>query len=518
MADGYSDMNFSVPEGVDPIAIGVFDTGKSSYDPLKTIDEGWERQRQNRMIKDEQRREDYKSFIKNLPTFDAFNIRLSSDLNDKVQKMREYAERKYKAGQFSPFLKTEKGPEGKNVEKELKRMEREIMTIAPFYEKAAKAYDTALSTAKNPKLQDKINQKLTWENLDKIANAKTVDEMAQALSKNPVVFKPTPIDMLKYFNDQFDTLVSKADQELLGIRKDPKTGLIISETGLAENKARNAGMQVYRNAMRDENMANWITENYQQAKSFGLTKDRNGMDMDQMEWYLKEHMPQLATTSTVRNPLKEGGTGSNKKKELTVINKGKYYQVKTGPSAINVPGEITGMDEKGNEVNMTSQNAKLSEFGYGELPDGSIGKYAKLTFTEGSGFEKETREITVPYSEYQQVIKDNYIVPGLKDIESGEDIVAPIQYTATKNVEEKRKGLRGGWKKFDEISYELKDRNGELAKPEEQIEFKKLIELKRYEDVDEAVDMYIKIKTFMRNNNRSSFDATIKELQKLGKL
>jgi hypothetical protein len=499
----YSDVNFSVPEGADPMGIGVFDTGKSSYDPLQTIRSGWEKTRQERMIKDEREREDYQNYVNKLPTFDAFNEKLSSDLNSKVGKMKEYAEQKYKAGIFSPFLKTERGPEGKKVNDELKRMEKEIMNIAPFYEKAANVYNQSMAVAKDINNRDLINRKLTFQNLKKIADAETPEQLAEAISQNPVVFKPTPIDMLKYFNEQFDTLVSPADKELLDIKTDPKTGLIISTTGLGENKARNAGMQIFRTAMRDDNKKQWITEKYQQAKESGLTKDASGMDMDMQEWYLKEHMPQLAITSDVRNPVKDSTSGTGKKKKLTVINKGKYFEVKTGPEAISVPGEIKGLDEKGKDITISSQNALLSGFGYGPMPDGSIGKYAKLTIVEGSGDEKESIEITTPYSEYQQVIKDNYVVPGLKDIEAGEDVIAPVTYSATKTMEKRKKGLFGS----EEVPiYELKDRNGRPAKAEEQIEFKNFVQSEGLEDVGYAADIYSKIKTFMRDNNIRNFE------------
>ena len=60
-------VDFNIPEGADPMGIGILDLGKSSYDPIETIQRFNENRRQNRLIRDERRREDYRYYMDRLP-------------------------------------------------------------------------------------------------------------------------------------------------------------------------------------------------------------------------------------------------------------------------------------------------------------------------------------------------------------------------------------------------------------------------------------------------------------------
>lgn len=508
---------------MDPLGIGVPNLGKSEFDLNKIIESGFQRQRANRMLKDQQDREDYQNFINKLPSFDAFNNKLSTDLNNKVQKMKDYAEQKFKAGVFSPFVKTERGPEGKNVEKELKNMENELATITPFYKKASDVYAQAEKVVNDPTKKDLINRDLTLANMKKIAEAKSPQELAAAISENPIVFKETPVDMFKYFNDSFDELISRADQELLGIKRDPRTGLIVTETGIADNKAQNAGMRIFRNAMRDTNKASWINENYKADKEAGLTKNAEGLDIDKQEWFIREYMPELGNKATVRNPVTEGGTGK-KKPELTSVSENGLVW-KTGPKAINVPDTIEIYKPDGSTEEKAISNAKLSEFGYGKLPDGSMGKYVKFIVTSKDGANTLTEEYVAPYEQYKKLISDNYVAKGVEKLDEMSNKPADIKYNVS--IEKKDTGtVIGNWWRRNvsgnenpsDVTINLTGVNGEAASVKEVEEFKKLMNETSFNSDKEAADMYSRVKTFMRDNEIKSFDEAIQILKDNGKL
>ena len=83
----YGDVNFSVPEGADPLGVGVPDLGRSSYDPIATIQAGWDRSRQDRLIRKDREQRNYEQFQQTLPTVDSVNKNLASIQNKKIMEM-----------------------------------------------------------------------------------------------------------------------------------------------------------------------------------------------------------------------------------------------------------------------------------------------------------------------------------------------------------------------------------------------------------------------------------------------
>ena len=104
-----SDVQFTVPEGADPLGIGVPDLGKSSYDPLATIRRGWDVTRARQERKRQEQRQDYQQFVEDLPTFEGINAQVTAELNKDVAKMKELAEQEMLAGPFAQFARTEEG-------------------------------------------------------------------------------------------------------------------------------------------------------------------------------------------------------------------------------------------------------------------------------------------------------------------------------------------------------------------------------------------------------------------------
>jgi hypothetical protein len=79
-----------------------------SYDPIESIRNGWETARQDRLIKSQERREDWKAQKAEIPTYQNFNRKVAGKLNQKAVKIGEYVDQQYRAGQFWPFAKTKR--------------------------------------------------------------------------------------------------------------------------------------------------------------------------------------------------------------------------------------------------------------------------------------------------------------------------------------------------------------------------------------------------------------------------
>ena len=154
MAKGtkYSDVNYSVPEGADPLGIGVPDLGKSSYDPIATIRHGWEASRQERMMNRDLQQQTYEAYMKNMPTPEGINQKITRDVNKKLGKMGALFQQQQRAGGFSDIAKTD---EGKNVQAELAQLENEVASTIPVYNSLSKQYEKDLATMRSGANKDR---------------------------------------------------------------------------------------------------------------------------------------------------------------------------------------------------------------------------------------------------------------------------------------------------------------------------------------------------------------------------
>lgn len=228
MANSYNSVNFSIPTGADPMGIGGFDLGRSSYDPIQSIKEGWATQRQDEIMADENRRKEYEEYMKKLPpAYESVNGKISGELNQKVVEMGRLAYQRYKSGMFAPWAKTESGAK---TESELNQMEDYIAKVGPVANKLDSMYKVAYEERNNPDNIDKIDFEETDKNMQEFANAQNIDEMTRAATKPLVVFKPTPVEMNDWFAKYLKVFMPDADKNQTNLTLDTKTGYYVSTT------------------------------------------------------------------------------------------------------------------------------------------------------------------------------------------------------------------------------------------------------------------------------------------------
>lgn len=284
----YRSVDFSVPEGADPMGIGVPDLGKSSYDPLATIRRGWEKTREERLMKEAERREDYQKFMEKLPTFESVNEKVASKLNSKAVEMGKLAHQRYKSGAWSPFAKTE---EGLSTERELGRMEKELVQEGSQYNAMKEKYKIADQFIRDPANYDKIDWEVTLPRIESFTDAEDIEGMSNALQKPLVALKPDPVDFHSWLNDQIGTFIPGEDQEIVGQIFDPETGKFKVKTKEYTNPERAAkGMIKIYNTAEDQ-YKNWIDRRYELApEEEKVTKD--DVPVGTEDWFASKFVPE----------------------------------------------------------------------------------------------------------------------------------------------------------------------------------------------------------------------------------
>lgn len=292
-----SDVKFT--GGPDPLGIGVPDLGRSSYDPLEQIRTGFERSRQERMIRQKERREDYQKFMEDLPTYEAINQNVAGRLNEKVKAMGDLALQKYKSGDFSPFAKT---PTGEKTVAELGRLERETIEEGQAYEALLPVYKKARDFAANPANQEKIDWEETQKRMGAFVGAEDVKGMADAASQNLVVLKPEPVELNKWITERAAELIPEDDIQT-SVVKDEETGQVITTKRKFKNptKAANTYKDIYRNADQSEQrFVNAVNKDFERAvkRNDPLAVDEFGNPRPVEDFFAAKYVPEYANQIT----------------------------------------------------------------------------------------------------------------------------------------------------------------------------------------------------------------------------
>jgi len=292
----YSNVNFNVPEGADPLGIGVPDLGRSSYDPIATIRAGWLKDREERLIKDEQRREDYQKFMEGLPTFEAINEKVASKLNQKAMEMGKLAYQRYKAGAWSPFARTETGA---STERELARKQNEIITEGQAYNAMLEKYKAAEEYLSDPENYEKVDLELTRKNRDAFTQADDIDGMIKAFNKPFIVLKPEPVELNKYLNQLYDQYIPGEDKDIVKkVYNEKMDKWEVTERTYKDPQRVIAGMRkIYRNA--EPKYRNEIDRRFEKAPEAEKV-DKNGVPIDAEDWFISQYVPEYGKKLDLR--------------------------------------------------------------------------------------------------------------------------------------------------------------------------------------------------------------------------
>jgi hypothetical protein len=293
MAKGtkYSDVNFSVPEGADPLGIGVPDLGRSTYDPIATIQQGWEATRQERLIRGDRDQATYQQYLKSMPTVEGVNQEISKKLNKKMVRMGGLFKQRQEAGPFGKWAKT---PEGESTVAELSRLENEIASEIPIYNHYSEQYGKDQAVMRNPNNRDKIDWDLTNENVRRMTEAENVEGFVQPFAENAgslVVMRPEEADMIGWVKSSIDTFAPGMDSSILAQGKDPNTGKWKTTTLETKDQKRvyDAIVKGYANAPRA--VQNQIQRMYDAAPKAEKT-DANGVVLEPDTWYASQFAPE----------------------------------------------------------------------------------------------------------------------------------------------------------------------------------------------------------------------------------
>lgn len=309
MAKGtsYSDVNFSVPEGADPLGIGVPDLGRSSYDPIESIRSGWEASRQERMMNKEMDQQDYQAYMKNMPTVEGINSNISKKLNRDVVELSSMFKRDQKAGGFGGFAKTK---DGESLQQKMGQLETKIAKDIPIYNHYSEQYGKDQAVMRSGANKDKIDWEMTMENVDAMNNAEDVQGFAQPFANNGgslVVFRPEEADMIGWVKSSIDTFAPGMDSSILAEGKDPNTGKWKTTTMETKDQKRiyDSIIKGYANAPRA--VKNQVQRMYDKAPAANK-QNADGVVMGADAWYASQFAPEWGTKTSVSQTTIDDGT------------------------------------------------------------------------------------------------------------------------------------------------------------------------------------------------------------------
>jgi len=290
----YSDVNFSVPAGADPLGIGVPDLGKSSYDPIQTIRYNLETKRIKKVTDRQMDQKEYMDYMDRMPTVEGVNANISRSLNKDVVQLSSMFKQDQEAGDWSGLAKT-KG--GEDLKMAMGRLENKVASDVPIYKHYSDVYEKDLSVIRNPTNREKIDWELTDANVEAMNQAKSVDEFAQPFAENGgslVVFRPEPQDIIGYAKKVGSMIEG---EQVMGsdIKIDPLTNTMTTTqvTG-ADPKIVHKAYQIGYE-MAEPNMKNAIDASYEVATD---KKNADGVVMDAKEWYANKFSGLHGTTTS----------------------------------------------------------------------------------------------------------------------------------------------------------------------------------------------------------------------------
>jgi hypothetical protein len=232
----------------------------------------------------ERRREDYQTFVENLPTYEGLNAKVTAEMRQDVEKMRELAEQKMLTGPFFAMAKTE---EGRSAEAELSRMGKDIIDKGARYEAIESRVGQQLQFAADPVNQEKINQKRTQKRIDEYQKAKSLDEIEAATAQPLVVMKPDPQDLFGYVGKIINRIKDIGGMsESATYEADKTTGLykIKTEEDYDANSIHENFVQGYRDATPE--MRDYIDESYEEAVD---KETPEGVTMSPEDWFANKY-------------------------------------------------------------------------------------------------------------------------------------------------------------------------------------------------------------------------------------
>jgi len=437
MAKGtkYSDVQFNVPAGADPMGIGGLDTGKSSYDPIETIRSGWEQYNQERLIKDQQRREDYKEFVGSLPTFSDINNKFASDLNKQVQDMQEKAIKAYQTGKFSPFIKTESG---QSIEKELAQNQRDIIQKYELYKQYAPELQKQLNIINDPTKADMIDLEESTKNINEIYNATDINQWAKAISKNPIVYYPTTLDYFKMVDEGLKHYLPNLGSKMSEGEPlfDAKTGKVRVDIlhGYSPQEVRNATLKTFREMMeKPQNRKDW-EKRYNRDKEQGLTKTPEGIDMDSESYFIDKFMPEDSQYSTSKYVNISKASDKDKIEDIEGIERedGTKEWI-LGKAASLFPGQFRTYDKNTGEMKENKRpvySGKITSVSYERLKNGSLVKI-------GTVITPENRVLLIPWDDIKKSVERHYNLIGIDELENLQNQIIPPENESNQDIGKK---------------------------------------------------------------------------------
>lgn len=351
-----SNVNFSIPEGADPMGIGIPDLGKSSYDPIETIKRGWEKDREDRAIKNAERREDWKAQKKAIPTFESVNAKVAGILNQKAVKLGSYVDQQYKAGMFAPWAKSgEVDKDGKRTStwQEVQRLESELASEGEAYNALLPKYKAAQAIVSDPKNESLIDWDVTNKRMKQFAEAKDLQGMSEASSKL-YAFKPKPVDMMNevtarlksYLPEETVAEITRSWDPLLNKFKIDETTPGVDQTKLAQ-----AMLKVYDDLAIEKNeFINDVHRRYELAPKREKETD-DGVPIDEKAWWVGRYVP--AYNDKIKTTYVAKGSDST-------TNDGK--PVFKAESMITIPKDDKGMYQFTEGVTTTIASLKEGSF------------------------------------------------------------------------------------------------------------------------------------------------------------
>lgn len=299
MAKGtkFSDVNYSVPEGADPLGIGVPDLGRSSYDPIATARQGWENMRQERMMNREMDQQNYQSYLKNMPTPEGVNQKITRSLNKDLGKMGDLFQQKQRAGGFEGFAK---GPGGDPLSEELAVLENKVASDIPMYNNYSAAYTKDVGVMRNPNNMEKIDWELTNKNVEAMNEADNVNDFAQPFINNGgslVVMKPEPVDVMTTVTDKLKQYMPEEMVQKIRESWDPNMNKMRVDTieGVDPAMLERNMLKVYDDMQQPgyEKYSNAIASAYRNApETEKVTDDK--IPIDEKAWFVGRYSPEYA--------------------------------------------------------------------------------------------------------------------------------------------------------------------------------------------------------------------------------
>ena len=300
----YSDVNFSVPAGADPLGVGIPDLGKSTYDPIESIRYQTEAKTRKEMFNREMDYREYQDFMSRMPTVKGTKAEISRTLNNEVQKMGELFLEQQKAGDFAGIQKT---TGGKNAQAELSRLQSKIATDVPIYNHYSDQMDKDIAVTREKGNIDRIDWELTNENMkaaEKGAKSGTVEGFARPFAENGgslIVWKPEEADMLGWVKDSVDTFAPGVDVSIISQGMDPSGHYQTSSLETKDQtRIHDAIIKGYANAPRA--VRNQIERMFASAPKAEKTAVIDGVSVpiEADEWYARKFAPKYGEKVTTK--------------------------------------------------------------------------------------------------------------------------------------------------------------------------------------------------------------------------